>query len=167
MDIAHAHVIELATFSPAVTIPSPLISDEKTPVIPSDPPDLDTPDELAIRSLLLGIVHRTVNEFTASRAFLEDAHQRYHGLRVSTWVGGVTCFELAVLELKETQATVGAATDTIKRAAWAKTLKTASEQLDHALSLAPQSVDLSSRLDTRINMLRDEITMKREMIGVS
>ena len=150
-----------------MTISSPLISDEKTPVIPSDPPALDTPDELAIRSLLLGIVHRTVNEFAASRAFLEDALHRYHGLRVSTWVGGVACFELAVLELKETQANVGAASDATKRAAWAKALKTASELLDRALSLAPQSVDLSSRLDTRINMLRDEIAMKREMIGVS
>ena len=38
-------------------------------------------------------------------------------------------------------------------------------RLDRALALAPQSVDLSSRLDTRISMLRDEIATKREMLG--
>ena len=49
---------------------------------------------------------------------------------------------------------------------WTSALKRASERLDQALALAPQSVDLSSRLDTRISMLRDEIAMKREMVGV-
>ena len=49
--------------------------------------------------------------------------------------------------------------------AWTKALRCAGEKLDRALSLAPQSVDLSSRLDTRISMLRDEIANKREMVG--
>ena len=40
------------------------------------------------------------------------------------------------------------------------------EKLDKGLSLATQQVDLSSRLDTRIAMLKDEITLKREMLGI-
>ena len=40
------------------------------------------------------------------------------------------------------------------------------EKLDRALALATQQVDLSSRLDTRIAMLKDEITLKKEMLGI-
>jgi len=35
------------------------------------------------------------------------------------------------------------------------------------LSLATSSVDLSSRLDSRIAMLRDEIALKKDMVGVA
>ena len=45
-------------------------------------------------------------------------------------------------------------------------LKGAIEKLDKALGLATQQVDLSSRLDSRIAMLKDEITLKREMLGI-
>ena len=48
------------------------------------------------------------------------------------------------------------------RAAFAGAL----EKLDRALALATQQVDLSSRLDTRIAMLKDEITLKKEMLGI-
>lgn len=120
-----------------------------------------------MRSLLLGIMHRTAGEFGAAREFLVDAHARHQHLKISTWVGGVACFELAVLDLKETEATVGSdvVVDATQRTAWLNTLKVASERLDQSLALAPQSVDLSSRLDTRISMLRDEIALKREMLG--
>lgn len=50
------------------------------------------------------------------------------------------------------------------KASWQKALKSAGERLDQAMALAPQSVDLSSRLDTRVSMLKDEIATKREMI---
>jgi len=49
---------------------------------------------------------------------------------------------------------------------WERALTTAGEKLDVALSLATSSVDLSSRLDSRITMLRDEIAAKREMLGI-
>lgn len=163
-DIARAHIAELSSLSPPVTISSPLIT--ATELQESDHPDLDSPEEIAIRSLLLGIVHRTAREYSVSREFLMDAHSRQNALKVSTWVGGVACFELAVLELKETETNAGRGNvvDASKKEAWTKALNTASSLLDQALSLAPQSVDLSSRLDTRISMLRDEIAIKREML---
>lgn len=128
-----------------------------------------TPDELAIRSLLLGIVHRTVGDFASSRALLQDAVARQPTIKVSTWVGGVALFELAVLDLKEMEAS-GSAKEggpTAHTDAWERTFKAALEKLDKALSLATQQVDLSSRLDSRIAMLKDEIILKKEMLGLT
>ncbi len=167
-EIAHEHIAELCSLSPPVEIGSPLTALGATPTLPSNPPDLDTPDELAVRSLILGIVHRTAGEYPASREFLVDAHKRHSTVKISTWVGGVACFELAVLDLKEAEVKLGGddgvAMDSAKKIAWMDALKAAGVRLDQALSLAPQSVDLSSRLDTRISMLRDEMSTKREMI---
>ncbi|KAI0723829.1 outer membrane protein Iml2/Tetratricopeptide repeat protein 39 [Cerioporus squamosus] len=166
-DTALAHIQDWATClsTPPVnksdTITS-VVDKEQTPPLPTDRPD--TPDELAIRSLLLGVVHRTVGDYMGSRAFLEDAIARQSAIQVSTWVGGVAWFELAVLDLKEMEAKskeAGLDTD-----AWAGVLKGALEKLDKALSLATQQVDLSSRLDSRIAMLKDEIGSKRDMLGI-
>ncbi|OBZ65787.1 Mitochondrial outer membrane protein IML2 [Grifola frondosa] len=169
-DAAIAHIVELASLRPLPTILSPLFTTEDSADSPTTV-DLDTPDELAVRSLLLGIVHRTAGEFDAARSFLADAHSRYTSVKTSTWVGGVTLFELAVLDLKEMEARTerGAAEGTTltatQKEAWAHALKNASEKLDKALSLATQQVDLSSRLDSRIVMLKDEIAIKREMLA--
>lgn len=69
-------------------------------------------------------------------------------------------FELAVLDLKEAEARQSA------KDAWAMALSAASDKLDQAMALATSSTDLSSRLDSRIAMLRDEIATKREMLGM-
>ena len=114
---------------------------------------------------------RTAGDYVASRAFLEDAVARQPAIEVSTWVGGVAWFELAVLDLKEFDAgqeakgreTSGLDADT---EGWMRVLKSALEKLDKALSLATQQVDLSSRLDSRIAMLKDEIALKKEMLGI-
>lgn len=196
--------------------------------------DLDTPDELAIRALLLGINYRTLEAFDKSRTFLNEAYAYQSVVRVSTWVGGVAMFELAVLDLKEaegrdrkrgveeeegiknsppTAATatmngsaheeLSSGTDTqglsnkisklaldldrvappspttqrqqfpaplsesARKSLWTEVLKGAIAKLDVALSLATSSVDLSSRLDSRIAMLRDEIALKKDMVGVA
>ncbi|KAH9952147.1 hypothetical protein B0H21DRAFT_817869 [Amylocystis lapponica] len=168
-DTAEAHIREWSALTPVPTIASPYIEvSASVPTSLSSPPDIDTPDELAIRALLLGICHRTAGAYPAARAFLTDAHARQGAVKVSTWVGGVTLFELAVLELRECQARTESSEvdggDATK--AWTLALTTASEQLDGALALATQQVDLSSRLDSRIAMLRDEIALKQEMLIV-
>lgn len=122
--------------------------------------NLDTPDELALRALLLGIVHRVAGRFSSSRSFLADAHDRRAAITVSTWIPGVAMFELAVLDLKEAEARQSA------KDAWVMALSAASDKLDQAMALATSSTDLSSRLDSRIAMLRDEIATKREMLGM-
>ena len=101
-------------------------------------------------------------------------------------------FELAVLNLQEVEArdraestgsspsssSVSAASSTTslphveegmaaaKREEWKIALKNASAKLDVALALFPNTVDLSSRLDSRITMLRDEIALKREWLSL-
>jgi hypothetical protein len=44
-------------------------------------------------------------------------------------------------------------------------VKEAGALLDSAVSLSGSEVDLSSRLESRVAMLRDEIALKCEMLG--
>ncbi|KAI8989806.1 outer membrane protein Iml2/Tetratricopeptide repeat protein 39 [Trametes punicea] len=177
-ETAIAHLKDWATcLNPPPAIETALLEEHVpasslSPISPSSPekPPADTTDELAIRSLLLGIVHRTAGDYAGSRAFLGDAEARHATVKVSTWVGGVAWFEHAVLDLKEMEArseaaiAAGLGTDVEE---WARVLKGALEKLDKALSLATQQVDLSSRLDSRITMLKDEIGLKKEMLGLT
>lgn len=168
-DVAQALIDELSGLTPPVAINSPLIAPRAQPSEETRP-DLDTPDELASRALLLGIAHRVAGAFAPAREFLEDAHKRHKSAQISSWVGGLACYELAVLELKEADATYGgSSTDAPPlgenaRSAWKSVLKSAGEKLDQAVALSGQSVDMSSRLDMRISLLRDELATKKEMI---
>ena len=170
--VAESHIKQWAALSPPVTIQSPYINPAAD--APTGPVDLDTSDELALRSLLLGIVHRSIGDYEPSRAFLSDAHKRLPEIKVSTWIGGVALFELAVLDLKETDAAEKLSVSDVDgltsldqtRSAWVRALKSASDKLDQAMALDSNSTDLSSRLDSRITMLRDEIGTKRETLGL-
>jgi hypothetical protein len=250
--VAEAHIFELLSLSPPVTLPTPFVStpspasnvngssgdpDASTPV--HTRAALDTPDEHALRALLLGIMHRATGHASEARAFLRDAHTRHAKIPSSgsTWIGGVALFEHAVLELREAQrlenedvnpllracengsenekgsvrtsssssslsdggvggrgvrSVYGAAASggdgekrnggrgTIDlrvhvgaalglgettRARWVKVLKEAGSLLDAAVGLSGSEVDLSSRLESRIAMTRDEIALKRDMLG--
>jgi hypothetical protein len=184
--VAEAHIKELAALTPpvAIAVPSPFLPaiDEKhtvkvrflfqstfTPGLtrvaiilqPDQPtPDLDTPDERALRALLLGIMHRTLRLYAPARALLEAA--RGAQLKVSTWIPGVALFELAVTDLKEADADAA-----LDKAGWARALAGAETKLDAAQGiLGKNDIDLSSRLDSRIALLRDEIAAKRGMVGI-
>ncbi|EJD00336.1 uncharacterized protein FOMMEDRAFT_159009 [Fomitiporia mediterranea MF3/22] len=169
-EIAVEHIKVLTSLSPPVAITT------SSYVIPPDADaekkttkDLDTPDELAIRSFILGIVHRTLEDFASSRAFLTEAYSHQSEIIDSKWVGGVALFELAVLDLKELEfreKTKPELDANELKSEWAKVLKTASEKIEKAMSISGSTVDLSSRLDGRVNMLRDEIGIKREMLGL-
>lgn len=251
--VAEAHIFELLSLSPPVTLPTPFVS-TASPASngngngSSGDPDasmpvhtrtaLDTPDEHALRALLLGIMHRTTGHPSEARAFLRDAHTRHAKIPSSgsTWIGGVALFELAVLELREAQRLENEDVDTLLRASrngsenekgsargssssslsdgevgkravgsvygtaasggngekrnggrgtmdlrvhvgaalglgettrarWVKVLKEAGALLDAALGLSGSDVDLSSRLESRTAMMRDEIALKRDMLG--
>ncbi|KAG6809489.1 hypothetical protein H0H92_016051 [Tricholoma furcatifolium] len=141
---------------------------------PNKLPDLDTPDELAVRHLLVGICERTAGVYAAARASLKEACALQSSVKVSTWVGGVAMFELAVLDLKEVESAElhdvlggGAKEDLPDRLGeWDRATKSAVKKLDAAMALAGNAVDLSSRLDSRVSMLRDEIAAKREALGI-
>ncbi|KAF8522203.1 outer membrane protein Iml2/Tetratricopeptide repeat protein 39 [Hysterangium stoloniferum] len=129
--------------------------------------DIDTPDELALRSLLLGVVHRSISHFPEARGFL---------LEVATynvefkWMKGLALFELAVVRLQEAEAAEKAEAPALlsvaptkqSKALWQSALKDAEELLDRALE-ATGNADMSSRIESRISMLRDEISFKRKL----
>jgi len=248
--VAEAHIIELLSLSPPVTLPTPLVSihspasdgngngssgDPDTSMPVHTRAALDTPDEHALRALLLGIMHRTTGHPSEARAFLRDAHTRHAKIPSAgnTWIGGVALFERAVLELREAQRLETEDVDTLLRASekgsenekgsvrsssssslsdgevggrgvvsvygsaassgdgakrrgtvdlrvhvgaalglgettrarWVKVLKEAGALLDAAVDLSGSEVDLSSRLESRIAMMRDEIALKRDMLG--
>lgn len=49
---------------------------------------------------------------------------------------------------------------------WKRRLEEAGKRLDAAMGLAGSEIDLSTRLDSRIVMLRDEIRAKKESLGI-
>ena len=130
--------------------------------------DLDTPDELALRSLLLGVVHRSISHYAEARAFLLDVAN--HKVEAN-WISALALFELSVLRLKEAEAVDTAAGDTPAtglrsgqaKALWKEVLKEAEEMLDRACETLV-SADLSSRIDTRISLLRNEIMLKQTQV---
>lgn len=136
--------------------------------------DLDTPDELAIRSLILGIVHRTIGDYVTGRTLLNDALKHGANVEISTWVRAVAYFELAVLEMKEgerkaaereTESEKTAGEEEKKLSEWGNTFKAARGMLAEAIGICTREMDLSSRLDSRIVMLKEEIKKKMEMLG--
>ncbi|KAI0309181.1 hypothetical protein OF83DRAFT_1288704 [Amylostereum chailletii] len=184
--IAEDHIRDWLALRPPVDVETPYAADvhASPPSYPTPPPALSTPDELALRALLLGINHRTAGHFAPARAFLLDAHATQPRLATSTWIGGVALFELAVLALKEAarwedeaaertsergSSAEGAgarAASEKAREVWRGAIKEAGERLEAAGALAGSEIDLSSRLESRMAMLRDEIGLKKEILGI-
>ncbi|KAH7889192.1 outer membrane protein Iml2/Tetratricopeptide repeat protein 39 [Phlebopus sp. FC_14] len=161
-----AHIKELSALTPSVGIESEYMP--SSPALQTDTTlDLDTPDELAIRSLILGIIHRTLGDYVTSRALLYDALKHVPKVDISQWVGGVAYFELTVLEMNEGERKAADADSDATIEIWESTFKAAKETLNQAHALCTKEVDLSSRLDSRIVMLRDEIKAKQGMLGFS
>ncbi|KAF8498327.1 outer membrane protein Iml2/Tetratricopeptide repeat protein 39 [Gautieria morchelliformis] len=156
---AKAHIRDWTALSPPIHIDTPYVSSPKTPPDNEHLVDLDTPDELALRSLLLGVVHRSISHFREARAFLLDVAK--HPVEAK-WMNALALFELAVLHLKEAEASDKADADLPDTAApsesskalWNKALKEAEGMLDQA-SEASANTDL-------ISLLRDEIMLKQK-----
>lgn len=176
--VAQARIDDLTALSPPVSInelplypprdsQADLASDSSSSTRPAGPDsmDLDNPDELAVRALLLGINYRTLAAYEIARGFLVEASK--YQVSTNTWVAGIAMFEMAVLDLKETEARTRETIGDERKRAWKKTFKGTSNKLDCALSLSGSVVDLSSRLEGRVSMLRDEIAAKAVMEGIT
>lgn len=124
--------------------------------------NLDTPDEIALRSLLLGVVHKSLTRFTKARTFLQDVAS--YNVEAK-WYKVLALFELSVLGLQETNERVKAwspGSDNSKDL-WTSTLRDAEDLLDKAIDISA-TIEVSSRIESRISMLRDEISLKRKMV---
>lgn len=129
-------------------------------------PELDSDDEVAVRALLVGVNYRTAGQFQESRIFLQDAVARQGHLKTSTWVGPMASFELGVLELRIVELKERDGNVSNPKEEWGKALKAAETRIEESLALIASGVDLGNRLDTRINMLKDEMAAKKEMVGI-
>lgn len=176
--IAQSRIKSLTALTPLPPLSDQLLENQASPseFLPVEssqpnakpsPDDLDNPEELAVRALLLGINYRTNATYEMARHFLVEASR--NPVVINTWIAGLAMFELAVLDLKEAEMyTKGHNIDREQvRSTWADALKNANARLDVALNLSGSDVDLSGRLDSRIAMLRDEIAAKKEMEGVT
>lgn len=78
-------------------------------------------------------------------------------------------FELAVLELKEVEMVEQQhlLEKVLLQERWRKAFSSAAQRLDKAISLTTNATDMSSRLDTRISLLRDEISAKINLLGIN
>ena len=104
------------------------------------------------------------------RALLHDALKQGANAEISTWVCAVAYFELAVLEMKEgelkaTEREARSEKGGREAAEWRHTFQMAKQMLAEASGMCTREMDLSSRLDSRIVMLREEMKKKMEMVG--
>ena len=116
-------------------------------------PDLDSPDEFALRDLLLGILHRGAGRVEESRAFLEATTKR-PGVG-SQWIINMAYFELAVLSLKVAQQGDQGVSEKegidalATQQRWRDAVVEAERHLSRA-AYGAGGVDLGSRLESRI-----------------
>ncbi|KAG8879944.1 hypothetical protein FRB98_005433 [Tulasnella sp. 332] len=157
---AEAHIEHFLSLTPLVQISTPY-SLEAGPLSPGGLPDLDTPDELACRDLILGITHRSAGEFVVSRRFLEAASSTKF-LCDDKWITAMAHFELAVLDMREVQAL--ARRQSIPpppggglKTKWEAAIAAASGSLDQATATLGDT-DMSSRLESRIAMFGNPAT---------
>lgn len=111
----HDQIAHLSAFTPLPAhLPSEATTGLSTPIFTApavDPAalDLDTPDELAMRDLLLGVLHRslsTASSFATAKSLLQSVVKRgrdlgAQGVKEEKWVVPFALFELAVTECKE------------------------------------------------------------------
>lgn len=128
--------------------------------------DLDAAEELASRSLLLGILHRAAGEYEPSRSFLEHA-MTFQSEISTSWVIPTAMFELATLDLVEVERVTSKAeaSDIDSKDQWKKALDGATSKLDKISTLAANTT-LSTRIESRVQMLRDEVGYKRGHLGL-
>jgi hypothetical protein len=191
--IAESHIAKLVQLTPAVVVSSPRsrspLESSASSTKRTSLPDLELPDELCTRFVLLGLLHREIGYLDESREFFEAAvavKSVETGLMTNT-----AYFELAVLVLKKADTNgmgngdvPGGIVGDIER--WNVALSDASRYLQMA-SQRMQDFDLGTRLDSRIGLvrrcfafvgfqisslfpyvqkLRSEIELKKKMLGI-
>ncbi|KAG8903672.1 hypothetical protein FRB99_002863 [Tulasnella sp. 403] len=154
---AIAHIHDFLALTPPVDVDTPFKSEEEKES--AEGVDLDTPDEICSRNLLLGITHRAAQSYTHSRTFLLAAipSSTQPVSDGSKWLTSMAYFELAVLDMVE------APSDADKER-WEHAIEEAGKHLDKATANLGDA-DLSSRLESRIAMLRDELELKKSMLA--
>ena len=147
--MAREHIIDLLQLTPASSIVSPYAA--TSPIeISRKPrvPDLTLPDELAARSLLLGILHRVAGDFDESRQFLNQVAETGKELEAA-WLRNTSQFELAVLAMREAESKSSKESVEASSSLFRDAIAFARKSLDLATK-GTGEMDLGPRLDSRI-----------------
>ncbi|KAF8329754.1 outer membrane protein Iml2/Tetratricopeptide repeat protein 39 [Cantharellus anzutake] len=161
--LAQEHIIDLLQLSPAPAIESPYSTSVDT-LRDTTNPDLILRDELAARSLLLGILHRVSGDFDVSRQFLTEVSETGKELEMA-WLRNTTHFELAVLVMREAESKSKGLSLEASKPILRDAIAAATQSLDLA-ARGTSDVDLGSRLESRITMLRDELELRRKDLAL-
>lgn len=170
-ETALAHVEELTGLTPSVNTQTEYIMPSPSSCQPGQLLDLDTPDELAVRSLILGVLHRTLGDYTGARKLLHDSLKHYGNADANNSVGGMSHFELAVLDMKEGEWRSAMMSEDPAEGGnvlemWKLAIQSAKVSLARAHALCKGEMVMSSRLDSRISMLHEEIDTKMKQLRI-
>ncbi|GAA5996526.1 uncharacterized protein JCM10292_003030 [Rhodotorula paludigena] len=147
------------------------------PLVVSPSDELDTPSEVLIRDLLLGVLYASLSH--SDPAHLPTAAAFLDAILAATpeqvgdekWVPAFAGWHRAVVELKggdlemrERGVDEGKKTEEAKKI-WRDRFRRAEAWLDAVLALG--EYDLKTRLESRVLMLRDEIATKKRRLGLA
>lgn len=163
-EAALKHMSALCKLTPAPEISTPLI--DIKPREEEDIDDLDTHDEIAVRYLLLGILHRAIGELDLSRRYLDECVSYRGKATDDTWAPAFAAYELAVLELNVGDQKTLSETPNAK-SIWKNAIEASEKHLALVASgeFGP-TYDLEGRQGTRCYLLKDEIQTKRTQVGI-
>ncbi|SCV72008.1 BQ2448_4702 [Microbotryum intermedium] len=135
--------------------------------------DLDTLDEIATRSLLLGALYRSLNDGPSlhiAREFLQSITKHKEGIKEEKWVPSFALFELAVVECKECELETRrlekeGADKKVIVGMWKEGLGKAEKLIENLF--ASGEYDLKSESGgSRTMQLRDEIAAKKKKLAI-
>lgn len=153
--------------NPRFSGPSPSVA--STPTATSreyDPQnDLDSLDEVSIRDLLLGTLYLSLGDSKS----LEIANSYFQEIALNSpkiveerWTVAFSLFQRACATLKRGDLEARGANSSEKKKIWKPILAEAEKHLDGVSSLS--GYDFANRLESRILMLRNEISSKRSSL---
>ncbi|KAH7107708.1 hypothetical protein BKA62DRAFT_684189 [Auriculariales sp. MPI-PUGE-AT-0066] len=136
--------------------PPPLANNIQT----QEDPDLLHPEEFASRSTLLGVLHSVAGNYADATVHLQEAANRGKEIDCK-WAALVANVEMAVLSLLQIS----------KRRSrdgedWSPAIGIAKAEasLDTAMTFASRETEMGGRVESRINLLRNQIALKKDMI---
>ncbi|GAA5895996.1 hypothetical protein JCM8208_007500 [Rhodotorula glutinis] len=132
--------------------------------------DLDTPAEILIRDLILGVLYAALAHYEPAAGHFATSTHLLDGVLAASdaevgdekWARAFAGWHRAVVELRigDTAECAGEG-----KAGWSKRAKRADEWLAAVLALT--GYDMQTRLESRVLMLRDEMAMRRTKLGLA
>ena len=119
--------------------------------------DLESPDELAMRDLLVGAMLVAMHSHDEARAALTHAEQA--PVRDDTWVAPFAAFQLGIVDCRDADELASRGERAKARDKLAEAGKRVGVVFDK------QDYLFKSRLESRVNMLRDEIATRRASLA--